>query len=195
VKDVDWDLDRAGDTYRVNANLGHPGFRRFLLDKVFALTHAFGFDGVFVDINMHCHNDPRFSILEGHRAFAAACHERFDDYLLFGENWYDGLMPVYPLVQSVVGPSSGLMQRWGQAFDRYCRTTYHLNHPAPGRGSTGVYESGFAEPFEPDPGVNAIPAISFVGDTLARNGEGVERRIEIARSYMRRVGIATRTGR
>lgn len=189
VKPVDWDNDRAPDTYRVNANLGHPVFRQFLLDKTFRITEAFGFDGIFLDINMHFSNDPRFHLTEGHRAFAAACHERFKDYLLFGENWYDGLMPMYPLVHSVTGKDAGLLQRWSDVFDRYCRTTYHLIHPAPGRGSTGVYEAGYLPAFEPDPNLNAIPAISFVNDTLRDQTDAVDRRVEIAKAWIRRMGI------
>jgi hypothetical protein len=189
VKNVDWDNDRAPDTYRVNANLGHPGFRQFLLEKTFAITEAFGFDGIFLDINMQFSNDPRFHLTEGHRAFAAACHERFKDYLLFGENWYDGLLPIYPLVHSVTGRGAGVPHRWADVFDRYCRTTYHLIHPAPGRGSTGVYEAGYLPVFEPDPNVNAIPAISFVEDTLRDHRAAIDRHLEIARTYLRRMGI------
>jgi hypothetical protein len=189
VKQVDWDNDRAGDTYRVNANIGHPGFRQFLFDKTVHITETFGFDGIFLDINMHFSNDPRFHLTEGHRAFAAACHERFNDFLLFGENWYDGLLPIYPLVHSVTAKDSGVLRNWTSVFDRYCRTTYHLIHPAPGRGSSGVYEAGFVGTFEPDPILNAIPAISFVNDTLPDHRDAIDRRIEIAKTYIRRTGI------
>jgi hypothetical protein len=188
VKDICWDNDRAGDTYRVNANIGHPGFRSFLLDQAFAITDRFGFDGMFLDINMQFHNDPRFSIVEGHRAFAAACHDRYRDYLVFGENWYDGLMPMYPLVHSVTDEERGLMAKWADAFDRYCRTTYHLIHPAP-CGSTGVYEAGYMKPWVPDPNRNAIPAIGFAKDTLANHRTEVDQRIEAAKAYIRRMGL------
>ena len=189
VKEVEWDNDRVPDTYRVNANIGHPGFRQFLLEKTFGITKEFGFDGIFLDINMQFSNDPRFHLTEGHRAFAAACHERFNDCLIFGENWYDGLMPLYPLVHSVTGKDSGVLRNWPTVFDRYCRTTYHLIHPAPGRGSSGVYEAGYLDPFEPDPNLNAIPAISFVNDTLHDHRHAIDRHIEIAKTYMQRKGI------
>ncbi len=192
VKEVDWDNDRAGDTYRVNANIGHPGFRTFLLDHTHRLRDTFNFDGIFLDINMAFHNDPNFNILQGHRAFAAACHDRHKDFLLFGENWYDGLMPIHPLVHSVNEKTAGLMHRWSHVFNRHCRATYHLVHPAPGpagRGSTGVYEAGFMDPFEPDPASDAIPAISFVHDTLRDWAPHVDRRIDAARRFIQRTGI------
>jgi hypothetical protein len=189
VKEVDWDNDRAGDTYRVNANIGHPGFRSFLLDHTNRLRDTFNFDGIFLDINMSFHNDPNFSLIEGHRAFAQACHQRYQDFLIFGENWYDALMPVYPLVHSVTEPGTGLMHRWPHVFDRYCRSTFHLVHPSPGTGSTGVYEAGYHDPFDPDPDASAIPAISFVDNTLRDFAPDVDRKIQIAQRFITRTGI------
>ncbi len=192
VKEVDWDNDRAGDTYRVNANIGHPGFRSFLLDHTHRLKDTFNFDGIFLDINMSYHNDPNFSLPEGHRAFADACHDRHKDFLIFGENWYDALMPLHPLVHSINTPGAGLMQRWPHVFDHYCRATYHLTHPAPGapgKGSTGVYEAGYLDPFEPDSNSSAIPAISFVDDTLRDWAPQVDSRIQAAKRFIQRTGI------
>ncbi|HEX9898173.1 MAG TPA: hypothetical protein VGC81_03050, partial [Candidatus Methylomirabilis sp.] len=187
VKQVDWDNDRKGDTYRVNANLGHPGFRQFLLDATFRIRDQFGFDGIFLDINQTYHNDPRFNIAEGHLDFAQRCHERYEDFLIFGEHWYDRIQPAYPLVHSVNGPGRGFPVQWGEIFHRYCRTTSHLICPAPaspnGRGSTGVYEQGFLEQWEVDPQSPAIPAIAFVDDTLERNADEVDRRLELARQW------------
>jgi hypothetical protein len=192
VKDVDWDNDRAGDTYRVNANIGHPGFRQFLLDNTQRLKQQYNFDGIFLDINMTFHNDSRFSIVEGHRQFAQKCHELFDDFLIFGENWYDALQPMYPLVHSVTGPVNGYLQRWPELFERYCRTTMHLIHPAPSHdklGSTGVYERGFEPTFDADENIPAIPAIGFVSDTLREYSQVIDRHIEHARAYLKRQGI------
>lgn len=189
VKPIDWDYDHTPDTYRVNANIGHPGFRQFLFDKTCRLVEEFGFDGVFLDINMMWQNDPRFHVLEGHLKFARMCHERFDDFLIFGENWYDGLLSAYPLVHSVYAPGKGVPQKWPQCFHRYARATYHLIHPAPGAGSTGVYEYGFQEPFVPDPQHHVIPAISFVDDTLPKHRSEIDLRIEAAKEYIKRMEI------
>lgn len=188
VKQVDWDNDREGDTYRVNANIGHPGFRSFLLDQAYRMNDAFDFDGIFLDINQSHHNDPRFCIVEGHRAFAEAFTERYPDRLVMGEHWYDALLPAYPLVHSYNADGRGYMKRWSQIFDKYARTTVHLIHPAPS-GSTGVYEAGMAEPYECDPDRNVIPGIAFVHDTLEKYAADVDRGIDIAKAYIKRMGI------
>ncbi|MBI2195363.1 MAG: hypothetical protein HYU36_25560 [Planctomycetes bacterium] len=183
VKPVEWDRDRMPDTYRVDANLGHPGFRQFLFDKICGLRDCFGFDGVFLDINQAFHNDPRFHVTEGHRELARRLHERLENFLIFGETWYDGLLPVYPLVHT------GALSQWNEIFERYCRVTYHLNHPAPGRGSTGCYDCGWLPPLVPDPDFDIIPAVSFVEDTLARHPGDVDRVIAAAHCYGKRKGI------
>ena len=185
TKPTEWDRDRMPDTYRVDANIGHPPFCQFLIDKTIGLTERFGFDGIFLDINQSWHNDPICSPLDGHRRLAAELTERFDEFLVFGEGWYDALLGPYPLIHwNHQTPPNGV-----EIFHRYCRSTYHLNHPAPGRGSTGVYESGFAEPFVPDPERDIIPAIAFVDDTLPDWAHEVDLRIEAARTYGRRKGI------
>ena len=185
VKQLDWDMDRTPETYRLMANIGHPGFRRFLLDKVAGITERFGTDGIFLDINQTWHNDPAHSPVEGHRAFADELHERFDEFLLFGEGWYDGIMGAYPLSHQ----DQTALEAHEEIFDRYCRMTYHLCHSAAGRGSTGVYERGFSPPFVPDPELEIIPAIGFVEDTLPRHADEVDRRIEVSKAYARRKGI------
>ena len=189
VKQIDWDFDRTPDTYRVNANIGHPGFRQFLFDQTCRLVEEFGFDGVFLDINMHHANDSRFNILEGHIEYARMCHERFDNFLLFGEHWYDGLLQAYPLVHSINEQGKGVPLRWPECFERYARATYHLIHPAPGTGSTGVYEAGYHQPFVPDPNFPAIPAISFVNDTLSKYCDEVDMRISAGKCYIERMNI------
>lgn len=183
VKPVEWDNDRMPDTYRIDANIGHPGFRQFLYDKIVGLVERFGFDGIFLDINQAFHNDPRFHVTEGHLDLAHRLHERFDHFLLFGEGWYDRLMAAYPLVHQ------GPLAQWNSTFERYCRIAYHLNHPAPGRGSTGVYESGFRTPFLPDPQRDIIPTLAFVEDTLECHREAIEAHVEVAKAYGRRKGI------
>ena len=188
VKYLDWDKDRVPDTYRIMANVGHPAFRRFLLDKMIGLTERFGFDGVFLDINQTWHNDPSHSVMAGHRALATALHERFRDFLLFGEGWYDALLAAYPLVHQ----DHRAPLEHGEIFDRYARTTYHLQHPAPGSGSTGVYETGFAQPFIPDPERDVIPAIAFVNDTLTTHADEVDRRLDAAKAYGKRFGLDSR---
>ncbi len=182
-KAVEWDRDHMPDTYRVNASMGHPGFRQFLFDKACGLKERFNFDGIFFDINQAFHNDPRFHVTDGHQEIARRLQERFDDFLVFGETWYDGLLPAYPLVHI------GALEQWNEIFEKYCRQTYHLYHPAPGHGSTGVYDCGYREPFLPDPEKDIIPAIAFVEDTFEIYRDVVDQTIEIGKAYGRRKGI------
>ena len=77
--------------------------------------------------------------------------------------------------------------QWRLAFRVY--TELNAYTPAPGRGSTGVYESGFGVPFVPDPQHDIIPAIAFVEDTLDDHKDYIDEVIEVARRYGRRKGI------
>ena len=56
---------------------------------------------------------------------------------------------------------------------RHARFFQHLSHPAPGRGSSGVHESGFGR-FDPATGslsATAIPTLNVVDDTFANYRE------------------------
>ncbi|MDE3136413.1 MAG: hypothetical protein KGL59_07550, partial [Acidobacteriota bacterium] len=70
-------------------------------------------------------------------------------------------LPVYQIF-----PSRG----YPQGFQKYCRAFQHLSHPAPGRGSSGVHESGFGD-FDPKTlslTPYQIPTITVVDDTFDR---------------------------
>ena len=183
AKEVEWDRDRMPDTYRVNASMGHPGFRQYIFDKICGLKDRFNFDGIFLDINQGFHNDSRFHVTEGHQDLAKRLSKRFSNFLVFGETWYDGLMPAYPLTHI------GAFEQWNEIFEKYCRMTYHLYHPAPGRGSTGVYDCGLRQPFVPDPERDVIPAIAFVEDTMAEHTDAVDTIVEVAKRYGGRKNI------
>jgi hypothetical protein len=54
---------------------------------------------------------------------------------------------------------------------KYSRFYQHLSAPAPGRGSSGVHESGFGR-FNPETlnlSPNAIPTLQVVDDTFTRH--------------------------
>lgn len=184
VKGVDWDGDRMPDSYRVNANIGDPSFRQFILDKVVQNMEKYNFDGTFMDITQTFHNDPRCHITEGHLAFTQYLKEQYSDHLLFGEEIYDGLMGAYPLCHS----SASNFESFNSYYEDYNRVTYHLYHPAP-TGSTGVYETGYQEPFLPDPEENIIPCLAIVNDTMKNNMPEVRKHIEISKAYLNRKNI------
>ena len=72
---------------------------------------------------------------------------------------------------------------------RYARFFQHLSHPAPGRGSSGVHESGFGrfDPGRPMPADGPIPTITVVDDTFPRHRDDMEAIIRKARE---RVGLS-----
>ncbi|HKB46140.1 MAG TPA: hypothetical protein VKC57_00480, partial [Ktedonobacterales bacterium] len=57
-------------------------------------------------------------------------------------------------------------------FTKYVRAFEHLSHPAPGRGSSGVHESGFNRwnqaTFSVRPSPGPIPTLSVVDDTFTK---------------------------
>jgi len=71
---------------------------------------------------------------------------------------YDALHEFIPMYHAGGGP------RW----QKYSRFFQHLSSPAPGRGSSGVHESGFGR-FNPETlslSPNAIPTLQVVDDTF-----------------------------
>ena len=85
--------------------------------------------------------------------------------LACGEMPYDALMSVLPLFH-VFSASA-----YPPAFKKYCRAFQHLSSPAPGRGSSGVHESGFGH-FDPKSlslRDEQIPTITVVDDTFEKH--------------------------
>jgi hypothetical protein len=101
---------------------------------------------------------------EGTRRLVTDLRKKYPRVLACGEMHYDALMSFLPVYQ--VYPASG----YPAAFDKYARAFQHLSRPAPGRGSSGVHESGFGrfDPESPSPGSAQIPTITVVDDTFDR---------------------------
>jgi len=182
---VDWDNDRERDNIWFPTNLGHPKFQNYMFKRICHIVDEFGADGAFLDISHFWENDPNHSFYEGIRSLAQRLGQRYKNFLVFGESWYDALLGVTPLVHN----HTYLPHQWQEFFQKYARMTYHLSWPAPGRGSTGVHEQGFL-PFEvPDPGRDIIPTLSVVEDTIPDHAEEVERIIAAAKSYAKRKNL------
>ena len=95
---------------------------------------------------------------------------------------YDGLLEFIPLYQSGGG---GLFK---DEIHRYARFFQHLSHPAPGRGSSGVHESGFGR-FDPETlslSPDAIPTLNIVDDTFSQHRDVMA---AIIRAAKQRAGI------
>ncbi len=173
---VDWDSDRRRDSFARLANMGHPGYREHMFRRICALKDEYGIDGVFLDISSMWENDPRYSVYEGAVELARLLHERYDDFLLFGENWYDALLGVYPIMHDRC-TSPGVL------FRRYARMAQHLSHPAPGPGSSGVHEFGFAHVSgEQRQGGGILPTLPLVDTTLPGHAEECEQIIARAKA-------------
>jgi hypothetical protein len=173
VGNPDWDGDRAGEGDLVFLNTGHPGFRRFLIEQVSAMVDRYGIDIVYFDTTGVWFNDPRYNLLEGYRELKHELAQRYPGLAIAGEGWTDALLAVFPLNLSWLGISrrfrrQDLLSRYGRAFQ-------HLCEGAPGNGSTGVYEGGFAARDRSPVSPGHIPSISFVDGTIRDQGDEVTR--------------------
>lgn len=185
---VDWNNDRGTDEQVRWANIGHPRFRKHMYNRICYTVDKLGADGTFLDINHWWVNDPNYNFFEGLQELVIKLHERYQDFLVFGENWYDKMLTLTPLVHPVHIDQwyHEHIDQWTEFFDRYARTCYHLSTPCPGRGSTGVHERGFSEFRIPDPNREVIPTLGVVEDTLPKYTKEVEGVIKAARAYAKR---------
>ena len=90
--------------------------------------------------------------------------KKFPSVVVCGEMPYDALMSFKPLFHCFSGGG------YPPAMKKYVRAFQHLSLPAPGRGSSGVHESGFGH-FNPktlNPGKEQIPTITVVDDTFEK---------------------------
>ena len=124
--------------------------------------------------------DPRHNILEGLKTLVEGLHARYKDFLIFGEMGSEFHMSVIPLFHSMANLPAD------HPFYRYCRTFYHLVIGAPGRGSTGVHESGVCPYVRPRSDHPAIPTLGLVDDTLPQHSKEVEAVIKVAKDWARR---------
>jgi hypothetical protein len=85
--------------------------------------------------------------------------------LACGEMCYDALLEFIPLFQ--------VQAQWGVGAEmqHLVRSFQHLSHPAPGRGSSGVHESGFGDwdPKTLSLRESQIPTLSVVDDTFDKH--------------------------
>jgi hypothetical protein len=158
---VDWDNDRHNEGWGKYMNLGVESWRNWLAGRIAEVIERFNVDGYFLDISGGWQNNTKADMHEGTRQLVAELRRRYPHVLAVGEFSYDALLSILPAYH--VFPSRG----YPPAFQAYARAFYHLSHPAPGRGSSGVHESGFAQ-FDPQVGKGqfSIPTITVVDDTF-----------------------------
>jgi hypothetical protein len=145
-------------------NVGVDSWRNWLFARISEVIDRFGLDAYFLDIVGGWENNTKADSHEGTRRLVADLREKYPKVMVFGEMHYDALQAFIPVfhVQSE--------SAYRQAYTKYGRAFQHLSHPAPGRGSSGLHESGFAQ-FDPKivPAETLIvPTITVVDDTFDR---------------------------
>jgi hypothetical protein len=179
---VDWDNDRHQEGWLGYMNLGVDSWREWLTGRIADCVDRYGVDAYFLDIAGGWVNNPRADMHAGMRRMVSDLRQRYPRVLACGEMHYDGLLEFIPLYQSGGG---GLFKIDVQ---RYARFFQHLSHPAPGRGSSGVHESGFGR-FNPQTlslSADAIPTLNVVDDTFGEHRDVMAAVIAAARA---RAGI------
>lgn len=175
----DWDLARGRDTtWQAWLNIGAPAWRAALTRQIRNTLDTYGLDAVFLDCPEVWTNDPDYNLREGLHALAHDLRTGHPDLLITGEDWWDGILDVLPICQTT--------RKWRPVpawAGRYARFFEHVADSEPGRGSTGVFESGYApyEPLPPEP--YNIPTIAFVDGTLDAAPDAVDAAIARARRY------------
>lgn len=175
----DWDLSRGRDTtWQAWLNIGAPLWRAELQRQIQRTLDSYDLDAVFLDCPEVWTNDPDYNLREGLHALVRDLRAARPNLLVTGEDWWDGILDVLPMCQTT--------RKWRPVpawAGRYARFFEHIADSEPSRGSTGVFESGFApyEPLPPEP--HYIPTIAFVDGTLERAPQAVDAMIERARAY------------
>ncbi len=158
---VDWDSDRHQEGFGVYMNLGVESWRRWLTGRIADVIDRYGVDAYFLDIIGGWVNNTKADMHEGARALVSELRTRYPRVLACGEFLYDALLEFIPLYH-VYSPHGV----------PYAHFFSHLSHPAPGRGSSGVHESGFNHW---DPATlslskreGLIPTLNVVDDTFTK---------------------------
>jgi hypothetical protein len=161
---VDWDNDRHMEGWSPYMNVGVDSWRDWLFNRISETIDRFGLDAYFLDIVGGWENNSKADSHEGTRRLVADLRDKYPKVMVFGEMHYDALQSFIPVFH-VQGESA-----YRLAYTKYGRAFQHLSHPAPGRGSSGLHESGFAR-FDPKivpADTLIIPTITVVDDTFDR---------------------------
>ena len=169
---VDWDNDRHQEGWLSYMNLGVASWRDWLSARIAEVIERYQVDAYFLDIAGGWMNNPQADMHEGMRQLVLGLRARFPQVMPCGEMHYDALLELIPLYHVGLGRAA-----------RYARAFSHLSHGAPGRGSSGVHESGFGgfrhETLGLAPGI--IPTLSVVDDTFTGHPSMMETVIERAK--------------
>jgi hypothetical protein len=177
INRVDWDNDRHSEGWMPFMNLGVTSWRQWLFDRISESIDRYQVDAYFLDISGRWVNNPRADMAEGTRKLVEDLRAKYPSVLACGEYYHDaqlGFIPLHHIFDQYAYPAALL---------KYGRVFQHLSHPAPGRGSSGVHESGFRR-FNPQTlslDRMHIPTITVVDDTFERYRHEMEQIIRLAR--------------
>jgi hypothetical protein len=170
---VDWNNDRHQDGWLGYMNLGAESWRKHLEGRIAEMIEKYGVDAYFLDIAGGHVNSTNGDMHEGTRQLVLDLRAKYPNVACIGEMPYDALHAFIPMYHAGGGP------RW----QKYSRFFQHLSSPAPGRGSSGVHESGFGrfntETLSLSP--NAIPTLQVVDDTFTKHRDVMAAIIERAK--------------
>jgi hypothetical protein len=162
---VDWDNDRHQEGWLSYMNLGVDSWRDWLRDRISDTISRYDVDAYFLDIAGGWVNNNRADMHAGMRQLVSELRAAHPHVLACGEMCYDALLEFIPLFQ--------VQAQWGVGAEmqHLVRSFQHLSHPAPGRGSSGVHESGFGDwdPKTLSLRESQIPTLSVVDDTFDKH--------------------------
>ena len=148
-----------------------------MCDKISGVVSDFGADAIFLDIVQDWRNDPDHDWVNGLKLLVEELHRRHHGLLVAGEGAFDAILPYLGLLQQK--PPA----LYPDIFNAYAKSTYHLSQPAPGKGSTGVHEKGFARYEVPDKNDPRLPQLTIVDDTWREHQDEMELVIAMASEF------------
>ena len=176
---VDWDNDRHMDGWLAYMNLGVDSWRTWLYGRISDVIQRYEPDAYFLDIVGGWTNNTKADMHDGTRRLILDLRAKYPQVAVVGEMHYDALLEFIPMYHA--GPGAPIVAEYARFFQ-------HLSHPAPGRGSSGVHESGFGRwnPQTLSLSPTQIPTLNIVDDTFRDHRTEMEAVITEAR---RRAGI------
>ena len=155
---VDWNNDRHQDGWLGYMNLGVDSWRNHLEGRIADMIERYKVDAYFLDIAGGHVNSTNGDMHDGTKRLVMNLKAKYPNVLAVGEMPYDALHQFLPVYHA----------GGGGAWRKYSRFFSHLSAPAPGRGSSGVHESGFGRFNMETLGLspNAIPTLQVVDDTF-----------------------------
>ncbi len=175
---VDWDNDRHQDGWLSYMNLGVESWRRHMFDRISEVIDRYRPDAYFLDIVGGYINNDKADMHAGTRKLVLDLRAKYPNVAPVGEMHYDAMLEFIALYHSFGQTEiTDVVQAYGRFFQ-------HLSSPAPGRGSSGVHESGFGRWNAQTLGLRdaQIPTLQIVDDTFDTHRDEMDAVIQAAKT-------------